>query len=169
MILTIVVFIISCKKEESYNNDSKGATIKNAELQFVAVKSSEATGSDFEYIELIGHSEINDPDYKYFAMSIYAPSIETKTYDIPEYVMGFKYENTSAYAVGYYSSSSSNAVSDWYSSQYIPGAGGSITISGISGSVIKGTYNLTLVNYKDATKQVKLTGDFEAKITSLNN
>jgi hypothetical protein len=102
-------------------------------------------------------------------MSIYASSIETRTYEVPEYTAGFEYENASGYAVGYYSSGSSNAVSDWYSSQYTPGASGSITISGISGDVVRGTYNLTLVSFKDNTKQMNLTGDFEAKIKSSDN
>jgi hypothetical protein len=169
VITTMVIVIISCKKEESYNNSSKGTVSKNPDMTFVAVKSSASNTSDFEYVELIGHSEINNPDCRYFAITIYAPSIGTKTYSVPEYNPGYTYDNAFGYAIGYYSLSPSNAVTDWYSSQYISGASGSVTISGLSGDKVQGSYDLTLVSFKDKTKKLSLKGNFQANIASLNN
>lgn len=174
MIMITIVIIISCKKEETNTTVSKVNTVSdiigdNSDMSLVAVKSSASTVSGFEYIELIGYSEINNPDCRYFAITIYAPSIQTMTYFVPEYTPGYVYDNASGYAIGYYSKSPANEVTDWYSSQYISGTSGSVTISGLSGDHVRGSYNLTLVSFKDKTKKLNLKGNFQANIASLNN
>jgi|WetSurMetagenome_2_1015567.scaffolds.fasta_scaffold02134_3 hypothetical protein len=171
MIITVIVIIISCKKEETSITVSKENSVSdlqgnNTEMPLVAVRSS---ASGFEYIELIGHSEINNPDCKYFAITIYASSITNRTYTVPEYNPGYIYDNTSGYALAYYSKTPSSEVTDWYSSQYIQGAGGSVTISGMSGDRVRGSYDLTLVSFRDRSKTLSLKGNFEANIASTDN
>jgi len=171
MIITVIVIIISCKKEETSLPVSKESSVSvlqgnNTELPLVAVRSS---ASGFEYIELIGHSEINNPDCKYFAITIYASSITNKTYTVPEYNPGYVYDSSSGYALAYYSKTPSNEVTDWYASQYIHGAGGSVTISGVSGDRVEGSYDLILVSFKDRTKTLNLKGNFRANIAATVN
>jgi hypothetical protein len=171
MIITVIVIIISCKKEETGITVSKENPVSdlqgnNSEMPLVAVRSS---ASGFEYIELIGHSEINNPDCKYFAITIYASSITNRTYTVPEYNPGYVYDNASGYALAYYSKTPPSEVTDWYSSQYIQGAGGSVTISGISGDQVRGSYNLTLVSFRDRSKTLNLKDNFEANIASTDN
>lgn len=169
VVMTIIVIIMSCKKEESYTNDSKVTSSKNQDIAFVAVKSTSSAASDPEFIQLIGNSDINSPDSRYFAISVFANTLQTKTYTIPEYSPGFVYDNSSDYATGYFSLSPSNVITDWYSSQYIPGAYGSVTISSLSGDRVEGAYDLTLVSYNDETKTINLKGNFIANIASTDN
>jgi hypothetical protein len=174
VIITIIVIIIACKKDETSITVSNENTLSdlsgnNSEMPLVAVRSSASASSGFEYIELIGHSENNNTECKYFAITIYASSITNRTYTVPEYNPGYVYDNTSGYALAYYSKTPPSEVTDWYSSQYIQGAGGSVTISGISGDRVRGSYDLTLVSFKDRTKTLNLKGNFEVKIASTDN
>ena len=175
MVMTSIVIIISCEKEDTNNNISaKENTIsniigENPDMSLVAFKSSESTSSGYEYIELIGHSEINIPDCRYFAITIYASSIAEKTYIIPEYTSGYVYENASGYAIGYYSASPSNTVTDWFYSQYVAGAKGIVTISNLTNDIVEGSYDMTLVSFKDRTKTMKFKGNFNASLGSYSN
>jgi hypothetical protein len=174
MIMITIVIIISCNKEEEGITASKGnsaadKTGDNTEMQLVAIKSQATVSTGYEYVQLIGHSEANNPDCRYFAISIYSRSVTTGTYQVPEYTPGYSYDNTAGFVTGYFSLTPSIEVTDWYSSQYIPGAGGSVSISSLSGDRIIGSYNLVLVSYKDRTKKLNLKGNFSANFASITD
>jgi hypothetical protein len=175
MLAALIVAALSCNKDDVYRSSENRAiasdnTVTDGELIVRAIKSSPATAPDNEYIEIIGHSEnAKTNSSEYFSITIYAPSIVAKTYVVPEYSDGYSYGNATDYVTGYYAAGTSNEVADWYYSQYKQGATGTVTISGINGSEVSGSYDLTLVSGSDGTKTLKFNGSFHTGLISFEN
>jgi hypothetical protein len=175
MIAALIVAALSCNKDDVYRSSENRPiasenTVTDGELVVRAIKSTPATAPDNEYIEIIGHSEnAKTNSSEYFSITIYAPSIAAKTYVVPGYTDGYSYDNATEYVTGYYAAGTSNEVADWYYSQYKQGAIGTVTISGINGSEVSGSYDITLVSCNDNTKTFKLNGSFHTGLTSFEN
>lgn len=176
MIVALSAIAVSCEKEEINRHPSDKGTLtsniadNDCNMTVMAFKSAATTIPKYEYIEVIGHSVLEKTtDYNYFAITIYASSITAKTYNVPDYSSGYTYDNTTGFATGYFFTGTSNTVTNWYYSQYIHGATGTVTISSITDSTVYGSYDMTLVNWKDSTKTLKFNGNFQTSLTSYEN
>jgi hypothetical protein len=175
MVAALIVAALSCNKDDVYRSSENRAiasdnTVTDGEMVVVALKSSPVAAPASEYIEIIGHSEnAKSNSSEYFSITIYAPSIASKTYVVPGYTDGYSYDNATEYVTAYYAAGTTNEVADWYYSQYKQGAIGTVTISAINGSEVSGSYDMTLVSCNDNTKSFKLNGSFHTGLTSFEN
>lgn len=176
MLLLAAFFVFSSCKDDDDDNDNTSVKegkmitkVNDNSVDFnVTAISYTATdeGKTYEYITITGVTGTTGTNgLTSFVITVYGEDVKNATYIIPAVENSEDYDYFKGYATGYYFTSSDSA-------SYIPNFAqnnvGSVTIEEISSSMIKGKFDMVLTSTKDDTKTIKLSGNFNAKIISVN-
>jgi hypothetical protein len=170
--LMMVAFsFASCSKDEDTGvaEGKMTSTIDGKSADFTigayTYKGTTTSGS-YEYLIVSGTSGTTQADMKSFVVTVYGSKLEAKKYVVPTYTQTYNYDYLEGFSMGVYMPNIATTA-DYYYSLMVAKSAGSVTISSISATNVKGSYDMTLVNSKDNSKTMTLKGEFNAKITTL--
>jgi hypothetical protein len=171
-IMLVAVSFASCSKDDTGIAEGKmTSTIDGKSVEFTATSvvlkgTDKSTSKSYEYLIVTGINGTSQTDMSSFAVTVYSEKLEAKTYPVPTYSNTTKYDYLKGFSMGMYIPKTS-ASSDYYYSFEVEKSSGSVIITSVSATNVKGTYDMILVNRAvDKTKTMTLKGEFNAKIST---
>jgi len=162
--MLIAIALFSCSKDDGDSTPSATegqltAEINGSNTTFQVYATKVVTEEDGTVIYIFGTSTDGQ---KSFALWVLANSVTARTYPIPSYSEGYEYDTQTGYGMGMYWEGTAQTVDEEWVSFEIEGSSGSITITDISNTNVKGTFDLTMVNLGNQTSTMDFNGSFNA-------
>lgn len=170
--LMMVAFsFASCSKDDEDKGVAEGkmtSTIDGKSIDFTVsgvLTTAKDDGKTYQNLIITGGSGTSASDAIGFLVTVNAEKIEAKKYEIPTYTKTYEYNYLTGFAMGAYTKTATQE--NYYSFGYEK-ATGSVTITSISSTSVKGSYDMVLTNISDITKTMTLKGEFNCKVTAYN-
>ena len=167
IVLTGTFLCSSCSKDSSNLMQGKMIVKINSKSDSYIANATKTTGSvdekSYVIVTVTGvNTSITTLSQNTVVLFIYAPTLEKKTYNVPNYTISSTPPNPLAgYASGKYTTYE-NSQSTIYATEYIENTTGSVTVTDFNDKNIKGTYDIILASISDKTKKVSISGSFES-------
>lgn len=170
--LMLVAFsFASCSKDDEETGVTEGnvtVTVdgknKNFTVSSAVMASVQAVNNSNAYqsLVIVSGGGTSQTDYELFEVIVHASKIENKKYIVPAYDKLKGYDDAAGLALGVYT----NSAQEVYMAFGLEGSSGSVTITSVTNTSAKGSYDMVLVNRMDNTKKITIKGEFNAKIAS---